>query len=422
MSRHLSPALSILLLLLTAPASDAADYWPGWLGPKRDGWVSDFQPPAQWPQTLNKGWQIEVGSGYGSPLVDGDRVYQHGRIGDDEVVSCIDRNTGELIWRKSDRVPFKMGGGGDKHGKGPKSCPTLADGRIFTLSITGILIARDADSGEELWRRDNGPKFKKARDGNSHPYWGACTSPIVADDRVILRFGTDEEGELVALNVTNGNVEWRSADTSGAAYASPLLVEIHGVQQIVEWNHLNLTGVDSKTGVQLWSFPFPHVGTDQNMPTPVFHSGRILLGGENRGILGLDIQRTGSKWNVQQLWHQKDVALDMSTAVINDGRLFGFSHYGKGRLFCLNPDSGKLIWLSPGRHGANATFLSMPGHVAALLDRGELRILETTSDKYNEAATWQVATTPTWAPPVLLQDGVLTKDVNTLTFWSFAAE
>lgn len=113
-------------------------------------------------------------------------------------------------------------------------------------------------------------------------------------------------------------------------------------------------------------------------------------------------------------------ALDMSTAVINNGRLYGFSHYGKGRLFCLNPDSGEIDWQTPGRLGANATFLSMPGHVATLLDSGELRIIQASPEKYHEAAAWTVATTPTWAPPVLLKDGVLVKDVNTLTFWSFS--
>lgn len=306
MPRNLSLALSFLLLLLTSCTSQAAENWPGWLGPNRNGWVSDFQPPEQWPDTLTRVWQIEVGSGYGSPLVDGDRIFQHGRIGEDEVLSCLDRMTGELIWRKSDRVPFKMGGGGDKHGKGPKSCPILADGRIFTLSITGILIAREADTGKELWRRDYGPKFKKARDGNSHPYWGACSSPIVDGDRVVLRFGTDEEGELVALSVATGDLEWRTVDNSGASYASPLVVELHGVRQIVEWNHQDLIGVESATGSVLWKYPFPHVGTDQNMPTPVFNNGRILLGGENRGIQSVEIQRNGTQWSARQRWHQKD--------------------------------------------------------------------------------------------------------------------
>ena len=82
-------ALTLAVVALGAPkvlaqkSSDSsgnefavADFvWPGWLGPKRNGWVSGFQPPAQWPESLKKIWRVEVGIGYGSPLVAGGRVY-----------------------------------------------------------------------------------------------------------------------------------------------------------------------------------------------------------------------------------------------------------------------------------------------------------------------------------------------------------
>ena len=44
----------------TGLAADAD--WTGWLGPDRNGWVTDFQPPTKWPAKLQKGWQVEVGS------------------------------------------------------------------------------------------------------------------------------------------------------------------------------------------------------------------------------------------------------------------------------------------------------------------------------------------------------------------------
>ncbi|MBT5709027.1 MAG: serine/threonine protein kinase, partial [Verrucomicrobia bacterium] len=117
----------------------AATEWTGWLGPERNGWVEGFQPPAQWPDQLQHIWQVPVGMGYGTPLVSGDRIYQHARQGEEEVLWCLSLKTGDTIWRTPTEVPFKMGGGGESHGKGPKSNPTLAHGRIFTMSITGVL-------------------------------------------------------------------------------------------------------------------------------------------------------------------------------------------------------------------------------------------------------------------------------------------
>ena len=246
-----STVLSVSSLCSWAHCEDF--HWPGWLGPHRNGWVDHVQPPASWPEKLLRSWQVTVGTGYGSPLVVANRVYQHARQGDHEVLWCLDLETGNVQWRQEYRVPFKIGGGGEFHGKGPKSSPLWAEGRIFTMSITGALSAWDASSGALQWRRDYASQFKKG-----HPYWGASTSPIVDGDRVIVHFGTDDEGALVALNTKNGQEVWRHGK-DGASYSSPLLVEIDGIRQVVQWNHRALVGVDSNSGRALWEFPFPHV-------------------------------------------------------------------------------------------------------------------------------------------------------------------
>ena len=65
-------------------------------------------------------------------------------------------------------------------------------------------------------------------------------------------------------------------------------------------------------------------------------------------------------------------------------------------------------------------FLSIPGYVVALVDSGELQIIAATGDGYKKVAAWKVADSPTWAPPVLLQNGILIKDEQALVFWSLA--
>jgi outer membrane protein assembly factor BamB len=396
----------------TSNVAQSDETWTGWLGPQRNGWVSDFKPPAAWPGSLRKVWSVEVGTGYGSPLVVGDRLFQHTRQGEDEVVWCLKRATGKVLWRKSVPVPFKAAAGGQYHGNGPKSCPIYASGRVFTMSIDGTLSAWDASSGKRLWRRNYDVDF-----GKSHPNWGASTSPIVDGDRVIVHFGTDEAGVLAALDAATGKEVWKHGK-DGPSYSSPLLAEIDGVRQVIEWNHRALVGVESRTGRFLWEFPFPHVGSDQNMPTPTIHNGRILLGGENRGIHSIRPQRNDGRWTVASEWHQEKVALDMSSTVMNGDHLYGFSHYDSGRLFCLDPKTGDVRWTGPPRTGRNVMFLSARGLIAALINNGELRILSASPQEYQQVASYRVADDRMWAPPVLLKGGVLIKDHRHLTMWS----
>lgn len=396
------------------PVLPAADLvWPGLLGPQRDGWVEHFKIPARWPKQLKKEWSVEVGAGYGTPLVEGQRVYQHARQGEEEVVWCVDLASGKQIWRKSYKNPFKIGGGGERHGKGPKSCPVMADGRLFTLSITGIIHAWDVESGSLLWRKDYRGKWEK---GNQ-PNWGVSTSPIVDGERLIVHLGNDGVGALMAFDVKSGREVWSQGE-HGTSYSSPLLVEIAGVRQVVQWNHETLAGVESRTGKLLWEYPAPHRSHNQNMPTPVFHKGRILLGGENRGIKCLEPLLKDGKWSVNRLWHQRKVALDMSTAVINGDHLYGMSHFKMGQIFCLDPRDGTIRWLSEGRVGQNVAFLALEGHVAALRANGELRIIAADPAAYRARAAYRVAPDQTWAPPVLLDSKILIKDLNRLTLWA----
>ncbi len=411
--RLIAVAAAFLFVFTSSSLMGETFLWPGFLGPHRTGWIDGVQAPERWPDKAKQVWQVNVGTGYGSPLVANDNVYQHARQNDDEVLWCVDLRTGKTKWRKSLPVPFKIAGGGERHGKGPKSCPVYADGRVFTLSINGVLSAWDAQTGDALWSRD-----ERARFPQNHPNWGASTSPIIDGKRLLVHLGNDDAGALIAFDVSNGNQLW-SQGKDGTSYSSPLVGVIDGVKQVIQWNHQALVGVDIETGQLLWEKPFPHVTTNQNMPTPSLHNGSILLGGENRGIHRFTPKQVDGNWSVTEDWVQEKLALDMSTAVVNGDRLFGFSHYDSGRLFCLDTETGKTIWQSPPRVGQNVAFLSLPGFVLALVNNGELQVIKSDSSEYEKVASYQVAEDEAWAPPVMMQDAILVKGKQTLTRWSF---
>ncbi len=231
------------LFLVTAWTNSLASktsevFWPGWLGPNRDGQVDYFEAPTEWPMELENVWSKEVGEGSSMPIVVDARVYQHARQNGEEVVWCLDLGSGNVLWRKSDRVPYRISYFGERHGDGPLSNPIYANGRLFTFSVTGILSAWAADSGELLWRRDYSERFAP-----THPKWGHSTSPLVDGEQVVVHFGSDDDGVLVAFDVATGEEVWTEGE-DGACHASPILVEIDGVAKL--WNGTTSPWLDWK--------------------------------------------------------------------------------------------------------------------------------------------------------------------------------
>ena len=130
---------ALLLSGLTAvvAAQNAGPDWPQWRGPRRDGTLTAFTEPKAWPDTLTQRWKITVGEGYSTPILVGNRIYQFSRQGENEVMRAIDADTGKS---RSGRQPYaasyQMNNSTNRHGPGPKSTPTFADGRMFTLGMS----------------------------------------------------------------------------------------------------------------------------------------------------------------------------------------------------------------------------------------------------------------------------------------------
>ena len=114
-------------LLLLSPALSAE--WPQWRGPHADGSVAGPARVAHLSDQPSILWKRQIGGGYSGPVVSGDRVWVHSRQGDNEVVSCLDLFTGELVWRQSYAAPFRQDDNALAHRLGPYATRALNEGR-----------------------------------------------------------------------------------------------------------------------------------------------------------------------------------------------------------------------------------------------------------------------------------------------------
>src|SRR5215468_6955084 len=196
--------LSILFAAVAAIQTASAQDWAQWRGPNRDGVVKGFVAPAKWPEKLKLIWKTEVGSGYSSPVVSKDRAWIHARKGDEEVVSCLDLNTGKILWSKSYQVAFTKNQYAREMGKGPHSTPVLYDGKLYTLGVTAILSCFDAATGELKWRKEFGAP------DTSKMFCGTAFSPVVDQGNLIVYIGDDiKGGSMFALDPATGKDRWK---------------------------------------------------------------------------------------------------------------------------------------------------------------------------------------------------------------------
>ena len=93
--------ITVVMLALTAVVAGqgAGPDWPQWRGPNRDGVAASFKEPASWPERLTRKWKVEVGLGYATPIVVGNRVYMFSRQGENESMSGLDAVSGKVLWQ-----------------------------------------------------------------------------------------------------------------------------------------------------------------------------------------------------------------------------------------------------------------------------------------------------------------------------------
>lgn len=403
MSIRFSQAIVTLLacVLLSAAMACAQD-WPQWRGVHRDGAVTGFVPPAAAPTDLTQVWQVPVGSGDATPALVGERIYVFTRQGAEEVILCLNAADGTEIWRDSYPAP-EVTGPAARH-PGPRSSPVVAEGKVVTLGATGILSCLDAETGAVAWRFETGgvPRFFTA------------SSPMIVDGLVIAQVGSEDNGGIVAYDLTTGEVRWQWTE-EGPQYSSPMLMEVEGVRQVVALTAASLVGISLADGALLWRVPFVAQGRSYNAATPVVNGDIVVITGAGRGTRALRIVRQDEGFGVEELWTNSDVGCQFSTPVLEGGLLFGLS--AAGTLFCLDAQTGEARWVdATGRdRGGFGAIVNAGSVIVALPSSGELVAFAPAGDAFTELATIRVSQTPTYAHPLIAGNRLFVKGEDTLT-------
>jgi len=381
--------------------------WPQWRGPNRDGKVSGFTAPQEWPKELTQKWKTTVGLGDSTPALVGNKIYVFARQGEEEVTLCLDAGSGKELWK--DKYKAQAVTGPPSRHPGPRSSPAVADGKVVTIGVGGVLSCLDATTGKLVWRKDPFPKIV--------PQFFTAMSPIIVDRMVIVHLGGKGNGAVISYDLTTGDQKWQWAG-EGPEYASPALLTVEGTKQIVTLAEKSVVGIGLADGKLLWQLPFAPERRAYNAATPIVDGQTVIYTGAGRGIKAVKIEKQADEFVAKELWSNPEVAPQFNTPVLKDGLLFGLSN--RGNLFCVNSRTGQTAWIDPTQRdrGGFTSIVDTGSVLMALPSNSELIAFKPNDKEYTELARIKVSDTPIYAHPVISGNRIFIKDQETVTMWT----
>ncbi len=395
-------AVMVCVILICASCLFAQD-WPQWRGPNRDGKVRGFKAPRQWPSELTQKWKKTVGSGIATPALVGNKLYVFTRQGDEEVTLCLNAGNGDEIWK--DKYPAQAVAGAARRHPGPRSSPTVANGKVLTIGVGGVLSCLDADTGKVVWRKDPFPKVV--------PKFFTSTSPIVVDSMVIAHLGGQGNGAIIAYDLATGNEKWRWSD-EGPDYGSPALLTVARTKQIVTPTEKSIVGIGVADGKLLWQIPSIPPGRAYNAATPIVYGQTVIYAAKGRGTKAVKIGKQGDAFIAKELWSNAELGVQYNTPVLKNGLLFGL--FDGGNLFCINARNGQTAWTDETRRdrGGFTAIVDAGSCLLALPSSSELIVYKPSKNQYQELAKIKVADKPTYAHPVIAGNRIFIKDQDSV--------
>ncbi|MEK6799162.1 MAG: PQQ-binding-like beta-propeller repeat protein [Planctomycetota bacterium] len=368
---------------LNAGVVSAAD-WPNFFGPKYDGISSETGFKKDWTTPIPVLWEREVGSAFSSFAVVGNRVYTCGMKDKQQVLYCLNADTGEVVWENAFEEEFR-----NEHGDGTRATPTVHEGLVYVLGARGRLLCVDAASGKPAWEK----KFNHA------PTWAYSGSVLIEGDLAVASAGKDD-GSLVAFNRKTGEPAWKAGDAP-AGYATPYPFTFNGKRYVTGFLGDSAMIVEAATGREVWRTNWK-TDWDVNAAMPIFHDGYLFLAsGYRTGAALHKLAVAGDKLESQVVWHSEVLLSKFQSSVLYKGKLYGCDQRA---MKCVDFLTGKEEWTVG--HVPNGTVLVADGHLVVLTEKGQLQIGPVSSSGFEPTTRADVLDGRCWSIPVL-DDGRL---------------
>lgn len=345
---------SVFLLLGTATAADWPQWLgpkrePVWT---ETGLIDAF--PKTGPKVL---WRKPIGPGYTGPAVVGGKVFvmdrttkepdpaAKGTLPGTERVLCLDAKTGNELWKHEYDCPYV----GISYPQGPRTTPLVEGDRVYTLGTMGDFLCLNAADGKVIW----GSSFLKDLMVKP-PIWGYSAHLLADGDKLITLVGGDG-GAVRAFDKKTGKELWKALYSQEVGYSPPVIVEAGGKRQLIVWLSDLLAGLNPDTGEVYWKLKHPELpdGRKQMRPAvsiiqPAVGDGMVFVSSAYEGLcavkLAKDKPAAEIAWKAKDTFPKESEKLPtlMTTLLVRDGHVYGVDAKGKTR--CVKAATGEQVW------------------------------------------------------------------------------
>ena len=273
---------------------EAEKFWAQWRGPYATGVSKTANPPLEWSETKNIRWKIEIpGRGSASPVVWGDRIFlvtavpidasleeSHTPLGGFRprkmhrfVVMAIDRSDGSVIWERTATEDTPHEATHQDNGTWSSGSASTDGERVYAYFESRGLYVYDMD-GALVWEKDLGDKGMRNQ-------FGEGSTPALYEDRLVIVWDhLGGQSFVVVLDKNTGEEVWRTDRDEIDTWATPLVVEHDGREQVIVPGMNRLRSYDLQNGEIVWESE----GLTMNpIPSPVGADGMVFAMSGFRG-------------------------------------------------------------------------------------------------------------------------------------------
>ena len=179
----------------------------------------------------------------------------------------------------------------------------------------------------------------------------------------------------------------------GSAFSSPVIEEINGNRQVIVQTRTNLTGVNPKSGKEIWSKPIKAF-RGMNILTPTITDNTIFTSSYGRKIF---------TFQTHEKWKKTATGTNMGEP---SGRLYVWPHHPR-RLLLYSPtqaedhlsghENGETKWISSESFGKYMSMVSNGKEILALDEDGTLYLIDPNPEKFVIKESRKISESPTWA-------------------------